>query len=116
MKTLSSFAGPLILLCAACATFPVPNDQRAASQAAYRGAQEAGADAQPQAKLALQLAQDESAKADQLVTQGRNQEAAALYDRSRADAELAVGLARESQLEAEAKTAADKVAALRTSP
>jgi hypothetical protein len=100
------------LLCAACATVPVPHEQKSASEAAVRGAQEAGADDAPQAKLALQLSRDEIGQGDQLVAQGKNTEAAAMFDRARADAELAVGLTRE----AEAVKQGAKVAALKAAP
>jgi len=114
MNKLIAIAGTSIALCAACASVPVPNDQKMASEAAYRGAQEAGADAAPQAKLALQLSQDEIAQGNKLIEQGKNAEAAALFNRARADSELAIGLTRQSQTEQQAQKEADRVAALRT--
>jgi hypothetical protein len=117
MKKLIALAGTTLALCAACASFPVPNDQKTASESALRGAQEAGADQAPQAKLAMQLSQDEISQGNQLIQQGRNREAAAMFNRARADAELAIGLTREAQIEAESQKEAQKVAQLRaTSP
>lgn len=99
----------------ACAAgFPVPNDRLAASEASYRGAQEAGADGEPQAKLALKLAQDEIEQARQLMAQQKNAEAARLLDRARADAELSVGLAREAKAEWEARQAVEQIKVLQS--
>jgi hypothetical protein len=98
---------------AACATAgPVPNDRLAASEASYRGAQEAGADTTPQAKLHLKLAADELAQARQLIAQQKNDEAGRTLDRAKADAELAVGLAREAQARLDAEQALEQVKTL----
>ncbi len=115
MKKLIGVAGLALLLCAACAGAPVPNDQKTASEAALRGAQEAGADHAPQAKLALQLAQDEIGQGNQLMKDGKNAEAAAMFNRAKADADLAIGLTRQSQEEMKAQHEADAVAQLRNS-
>ncbi len=114
MNKLIAIAGTTFALCAACAGAPVPNDQKAASEAAYRGAQEAGADVAPQAKLAMQLSQDEINQGNQLIQQGKNNEAAAMFNRARADAELAIGLSRQSQAEIEAQHASERVARLQS--
>ena len=106
------FAAALGSACAAVA--PVPTDKLAASEASYRGAQEAGADSAPQSKLALKLAQDGIERARQLIAQQRNVEAAHALDRARADAELAVGLAREAKAEQEAQQALDQIKALQS--
>ena len=99
--------------CAACATVPIPNDKLAATEASHRGAQEAGADAVPRAKLHLKFAEEGIAQARKLIAERRNDEAAQLLDRAKADAELAVGLSRESQAEKEAQQAAEQIKALR---
>ena len=113
MNKLIAVTGTIIALCAACASVPIPSDQKAASEAAYRGAQECGAGATPQAKLAMQLSQDEIAQGNLLIQEGRNGEAAALFNRARADAELAIGLAHQTQAERESREALEKVDALR---
>jgi hypothetical protein len=106
------FAAALGAACAA--TAPVPTDKLAASEASCRGAQEAGADGVPQSKLALKLAQDEIELARQLIAKQRNVEAANVLDRARADAELAVGLAREAKAEQEAQQAVDQIKVLQS--
>jgi hypothetical protein len=115
MKTATLFAPLALLLATACASVPIPTAERSASEAACRGAKEAGAEATPQARLAMQLSLDENAQANQFVLNGENAQGAALYDRARADAELAIGLSRETQMELAAQQAAQAVAALRAS-
>jgi len=102
--------------CGACAVAPVPNDRLAAAQVSYRGAYEAGAEGVPQAKLHLSYADQGIAQAKKLIAENRNVEAGRALDRARADAELAVGLARESQAETEAQQATEQTAALRAKP
>lgn len=103
--------------CVACATMSaVPNDRLAASQASLRGAQEAGAESDPQARLHLKMAADELALAQKAIAEQRNGEAALLLERSRADAELAVGLARKAQAEADAQQATAQTKAFQSTP
>jgi hypothetical protein len=102
--------------CAACAIAPVPNDRLARTEASYRGAQEAGADKVPQAKLHLKFAEEGIVQARKLIAEQKNDEAAQVLDRARADAELAVGLAREAQAEWQAQQAAEQITALRANP
>ena len=102
--------------CVACASAPIPNDRLAATEASYRGAQEAGADSVPRAKLHLKYAEEGIAEARKLIAARRNDEAGWVLDNARADAELAVGLTRESQTELAAQQAADQIKALRANP
>ena len=101
----------------ACATAsPVPHDRLAASEASYRGAQEAGADNVPQSKLALKLAADKIAEAKVLISNQKNDQAARMLDRAKADAELSVGLAREAKAKAEAQAALEQIKVLQSNP
>jgi Domain of unknown function (DUF4398) len=98
---------------AACATVgPAPTDRLAASQASFRGAQEAGADGNPQARLHLKLASDEILQAQQLMAEKKNDEAGWALDCAKADAELAVGLAREDKARGEAAQALEQIKVL----
>ena len=113
MKLITAlFAAAIGSACAAGS--PVPHERLAASEASYRGAQEAGADSAPQAKLALKLAEEEIAQAKQLIAQSKNDEAAQMLDRAKADAELSVGLAREAKAKIEAQAAVDQVKVLQS--
>src|ERR1700704_3371035 len=86
-----------------CASTPVFTEKLAATEAPIRAAEELGATRVPQAALQLKLAQDEMEVAKQFLKDGNKQRADWLLLRAQADAELAVALAKEAPLEAEAK-------------
>lgn len=98
---------------AACGGTPKPEARMASSEGAIRGAQEAGAQAVPQATLYLQLAQEEREKALQLVKDEENHRAEMMLARSEADAELAVALARAAHATHEAQEATEQVQELK---
>ena len=98
-----------------CASTPVFTEKLAATEAPIRAAEELGATRVPQAALQLKLAQDEMEVAKQFLKDGNKQRADWLLLRAQADAELAVALAKEAPLEAEAKNATEQVRALQQS-
>jgi hypothetical protein len=85
------------LIMAACASYPPPTDAVANALASMRGAEELGADRVPQAELQLQLADEEVARARQLMADGKNERAHYMAVRATNDAELAIALTREAQ-------------------
>ncbi len=89
----------------ACASAPLPPDRLASSQAAIRSANEVGAGDLPQAELHVRLAQEQLAQAKQLQKDGDDARAELFLQRSAADAELAIILAREEAAKAEAAKA-----------
>ncbi len=93
----------------ACGGFPKPEARVSSSEAAIRGAQEAGAPNVPEATLYLKLAQEQREKALAAMKDGDNEKAEYLLMRAEADAELANALAREAAAKAEAKTTAEQV-------
>jgi len=95
----------------ACA-HEVPAQKLEASAAAIRAAEEVGAEKQPAAALHLQLAKEQTDRAQKLIKDGKDDEAAMLLVRAEADANLAVALARSSQEAADAAGALDKVKSL----
>jgi hypothetical protein len=95
---------PIVVICAACASFPPPTDAVANALASMRGAEELGAARVPQAELQLQLADEEVAKAKNLMADGKNERAHYMAVRAANDAELAIALTREAQ----AKKAAEE--------
>lgn len=105
------------LLGVACASAPQPtNTERIASaQAAIRAAREVGAGHLPQAQLHAQLAKEQVAQALKLIEDNQNERAALLLDRAKADAELAVALARENEARQQAEQA-EKTLSTRTVP
>jgi hypothetical protein len=104
----------------ACSPAYAPPVQRMAdAQAAYRTAKEAGAENEPAAALHLKLAEQQFAKAKTLLEQENNREADFLLIRSKADAELALAMAKEqaTRLAAvETRAEAQKQKALATTP
>jgi len=101
------------ILMAGCASFPAPHDRVAASEAAVRSAQELGAREVPQASSYLTLAQDELDKGKAMMRDGDNRAAAELLERSRADAEVALAMTRETKTRTAAQEAKARVQALR---
>ena len=93
----------------ACGGAPVPTERMVASEAALRGAQEVGAQNVPQAALHLKLAEEQIAKAKQLISDGDNERADYVLIRAKADAELALALAKESNAKADAQRALDSI-------
>jgi hypothetical protein len=104
---LSSFA-----LLMGCASYPAPQQHLADSVAAVRGAEEVGAAAQPQAALNLRLAQEEVTRAKGLLDDGKNEEADFMTLRAKADADLALALAREEAARTRAEQGESKAQAV----
>jgi hypothetical protein len=90
------------LLLAACGGAAIPQEQLTSSKSAISVAQAEGAPNEPQAALHLKLAQEQVAKAEALIADGDNEEAAQLIDRAQADADLAVALAKEARAKQQA--------------
>src|SRR5215472_18142474 len=101
----------LVALCG-CASAPIVLDRLPETEAPIRAAEELGAARVPQAALELKLAQDEVQQARQFLQDGNKPRAEMMLLRAQADAELALALAREAPLQAEAKNAADQVKAM----
>jgi hypothetical protein len=108
---LALIAGPL----AACSSYPTPVQRMADAESTARSAQESGAATDPQGQLHLKLAQEEIARAKQLVQDGDNQRADFVLIRAKSDAELALGEARAQKAQADAQAALQQVAALQAS-
>ena len=85
-----------VLVAAACGGVPKPTDQLVNAQSALRAASEVGAEKVPQAQLHSQLAKEQIARASKLMENDDNAEAERVLLRAKADAELAVALARKA--------------------
>jgi len=97
---------------ARCASAPVNTERLSSTEAPMRAAEELGASRVPEAALELRLAHDEMEQAKQLLKNGDRERADMMLARAQADAELAVALAKEAPLEADAMNAAEQVKAL----
>ncbi|HEY4121837.1 MAG TPA: DUF4398 domain-containing protein [Byssovorax sp.] len=98
MRILMHITGAVVLATVVgCASMPAPTQRMADAEAATRSAKELGADAHPQAKLELKLADEQIAAAKRMVADGENERADLVLVRARADAELALALVKEQQ-------------------
>jgi hypothetical protein len=98
-----------------CATMQLPADRLQSSEASIRSAQELGAENIPAARLHLQLAKDQTAAARSLAAEG-DERALLVLARAEADAELALGLARQLGVHTEAVRATADLEAVRARP
>ncbi|HEY5956196.1 MAG TPA: DUF4398 domain-containing protein [Polyangiaceae bacterium] len=86
-------AAPFVWACSASVS--EPKQPMSDAESASRSAREVGADQQPAAKLYAKLADEQIATAKTLIANGDNERASYVLLRARADAELALALARE---------------------
>ncbi len=89
------------------ASFPVPTQKLADAESANRSARELGADKKTAAQLNLKLADEEIEAAKAQMKEGNNQRAEYILLRAKADAELALALARETDVKIETVKAVD---------
>ena len=108
------FALAVFCILVKCASAPI-NDRVAATEAPIRAAEEMGATGVPQAALNLKLAHEEQDQAKQFLKNGDKKRADMMLLRAQSDAELALALAKEAPLAAEAKRATEEVKTLRES-
>jgi hypothetical protein len=90
-------------------SFLPPNDRLATAEAAARSAKELGATQEPNAKLHLQLAEEQIEQARTLMKEGENKAADNKLMRASADAELALMLAKEHAAQVETEQAQEKL-------
>ncbi len=109
------FALTVMVALVRCASAPVTTEKLAGTEAPIRAAEELGATRVPEAALELRLARDEMEQAKQFLREGNKLRADMMLLRAQADAELAVALAREAPLQADARNAAEQVKALQQS-
>jgi hypothetical protein len=97
------------LLIVACGGAAIPQEQLTSSKATISVAQVEGAPNEPKAQLHLKLAQEQVAKAEALIADGDNEEAAQIIERAQADADLAVALAKEAKAKKEAQATMEQL-------
>ena len=104
-----------VLGLAGCASVTIPADRLERSEASLRSAEAVGAMDVPDARLHLELAKDQFTEARKLASQGDSR-ALLVQSRAEADAELALALARESTMHADALKANEDLRAVRARP
>ena len=102
----------VVLGMTSCATVKLPSDLLQGSEASIRSAEEMGAASVPEARLHLEYAKDQTAKAKKMAADGDDR-AVLVLARGQADAELALGLARENAVHDDAQRAAEDLKAVR---
>ena len=95
-----------VLALGGCAAVQIPADRLESNEASIRGAEEVGAEGVPEARLHLEMAKDQTAAAKKMAAAG-DERALLVLARAQADAELALAIARESSVHADAVAAAD---------
>jgi hypothetical protein len=100
-----------VLAGSGCAAFQIPPAQLERNQASIRGAEEVGAMSVPEARLHLQMARDETATAKRIAADG-DERAVLVLARAQSDAELALAMAREASVHADALQAAEDLKAV----
>jgi hypothetical protein len=105
----------LVVAGSGCATVPLSPERLEGAQSSVRAAQELGAGGIPKARLHLQLATDQIAESRKLAADG-DKRAPLMLARGQADAELALGLAREVSVHLDAVQAEEALAELKKSP
>jgi len=88
-----------------CAGATLPPERLSSTEASVRAAQEVGAQQVPRAQLHLRLATEELAAARKYAENGDDDLGTQQLDRAKADAELAVALAREAAAQQELQAA-----------
>jgi hypothetical protein len=100
----------LAVLTAACgSSFPPPNDEYSAAKTDVGRAESGGAPSVPDAKLHLQLAEEDLQKAKSLIDQD-NKRAGDLIAVARVEAQLALSLAKQQIAEEQARKAQSDLA------
>lgn len=102
----------VVIALAGCATIQIPPEQLQRSEASIRGAEELGAANVPAAKLHVQLAKDQTETAKKMAAAG-DERAPLVLARAQADSELALALAREATVHADALKAGEDLKAVR---
>jgi len=101
-----AFTGAIVLCIGCGASIPPPNDQWAAAQTDIGRAEAGGAPNVPDAKLHLQLAQEDLQKSKQLMGDD-NKRATTLSALASAEAQLALSLAKQAAAQGGARKAQD---------
>lgn len=106
-KSLLPILSVTLLVCGCGSSFPEPTQKLADAESANRSARELGAEKKTAAQLNLKLADEEIAAAKAQIKAGDNRRADFILLRAKADAELALALAREHDAKEETVKAVD---------
>ena len=99
----------------ACASSPVPAGRLAESESTIRTAESTGVEKVPPAAVHLRVAKDELTLAKKLLGDGDNKRADGMLMRAQADAEVAISLAHEAEMRADAMKTMEEVQRVKAS-
>jgi hypothetical protein len=106
MKTCSRWVALIpVILGLGCGGALAPTERLATTEAAIRGARELDADALPRGALHVKLAEEQLDKAKGYIEDDMNERADLSLRRAQADAELAIALAREHEMNEKTRVA-----------
>lgn len=114
MITISRLCLMSLPLCMFACASDQPVQRATDTKAAVRAAEEVGAEDVPQSALYLDLAKQQIATAEKLMKDGEQDQAARVLERAKADAELAIALAKAEDERSGAEETAKRVEKLRT--
>lgn len=109
MRTIEPVCMLTLLVSFACASRNGPPAATAEAKSAVSAAEAVGAQNEPRAALHLKLARDQTAQAEALARDGKDDEARRLIERAKVDAELALVLTRDANTKAQVAQARERV-------
>jgi hypothetical protein len=109
-----AFAAALGITVIGCGSAPVPAENVTQAKSSISAAEAVGAQSVPKSALHLKMAKDQVTQAEAMIQDGETEEAKLVLLRAQADAELALALAREASIRAEAQAALKKVQELKS--
>ena len=98
-----------------CGGASVPAGTVTETEASLKAAERMGADQNPQAALYLTYAREQMSRAAQLIDDGEEAAAVMMLERAQADAEVAMSLAREADVQRQVGETMERIEALQTS-
>lgn len=114
MRTVLGTALVVAGLGVGCVRAPLPEQELVRAEASILSAERMGASGVQDASVHLQLAREETARARELIDRGHTQRAKGLLLRAEADAELAIALAQEAPMRAQAEDAVRRARQLKS--
>jgi len=112
MKRMMAIVAGITAVVVGCGGASVPASTVMQTQASLKAAERVGAEQTPQAALYLDFAREQVARAEQLSDEGEGGRAAMMLVRAKADAELAMALAREADMQRRVQDTLERIEAL----
>lgn len=115
MKWTISIAAGLASILVACGGASIPASTVSETEASLKAAERMGAEQNPEASLYLTYAREQAQRAAELADEGEEARAIMMLERAQADAEVAMSLTRESDVQRQVEDTMERIEALRIS-